>query len=137
MVLCDYILHISIFHDYLQIIKINQYVSSKLVFVNIKNSYDALLNNDRNNPLYRESAYDCTVRYWRIADDKAAEATHILGCYKGKVIEVVKINCVDTVREGEYAGRKKYEGEEEFQSPYLGLDLHEVFDSLANFNTKY
>lgn len=36
----------------------------KLVFVNIKNSYDALLNNDRNNPLYRESAYDCTVRYW-------------------------------------------------------------------------
>ena len=109
----------------------------KLVFVNIKNSYEALLNNDRNNPLYRESAYDCTVRYWRIADDKAAEATHILGCYKGKVIEVVKINCVDTVREGEYAGRKKYEGEEEFQSPYLGLDIHEVFDSLANFNTKY
>lgn len=111
--------------------------NDKLVFVNIKNSYEALLNNNRTNPLYRESIYDCTVRYWRIADEKAAEATHILGCYKGKVIEVVKINTVDTVREGEYAGRKKYEGEEVLHSPYLSLDLHEVFDTLANFNTKY
>lgn len=65
--------------------------SDKLIFVNIKNSYEAMMNNDRNNPLFRNSLYDCTRKYWRIADEKANMATHILGCYKGKVIEVIRI----------------------------------------------
>ena len=99
--------------------------SDKIIFVNIKNSYEALRNNDRSNPLYRDSVYNCTVKYWRI------------GCYKGKVIEVVRIKSVSSVTSGEYAGRKIFEGIEERQSPYMGLDIRELFDTLANFNTKY
>ena len=45
--------------------------SDKIIFVNIKNSYEALLNNDRSNPLYRDSVYNCTVKYWRIANEKS------------------------------------------------------------------
>lgn len=111
--------------------------SDKIIFVNIKNSYEALQNNDRNNPLYRDSVYNCTVKYWRITNEKASAATHILGCYKGKVIEVVRIKSVSSVPSGEYAGRKIFEGIEERQSPYMGLDIRELFDTLANFNTKY
>lgn len=111
--------------------------SDKIIFVNIKNSYEALRNNDRSNPLYRDSVYNCTVKYWRIANEKASAATHILGCYKGKVIEVVRIKSVSSVSSGEYAGRKIFEGIEEQKSPYMGLDIRELFDTLANFNTKY
>lgn len=111
--------------------------SDKIIFVNIKNSYEALRNNDRSNPLYRDSVYNCTVKYWRIANAKASAATHILGCYKGKVIEVVRIKSISSVPSGEYAGRKIFEGIEEPQSPYMGLDIRELFDTLANFNTKY
>lgn len=111
--------------------------SDKIIFVNIKNSYEALLNKDRSNPLYRDSVYNCTVKYWRIANEKASTATHILGCYKRKVIEVVRIKSVSSVSSGEYAGRKIFEGIEERQSPYMGLDIRELFDTLANFNTKY
>ncbi len=109
----------------------------KLIFVNIKNSYEAMQQNDTSNALFRKSLYDCTVKYWRIAEDKASSATHILGCYKGKVIEVIRINCIRTVATGEYKGRKVFDGIEEPNSIYLGLDLHEVFETLANFNTKY
>lgn len=111
--------------------------SDKIIFVNIKNSYEALLNNDRSNPLYRDSVYNCTVKYWRIANEKASTATHILGCYKGNVIEVVRIKSVSSVPSGEYVGRKIFEGFEERQSSYMGLDIRELFDTLANFNTKY
>lgn len=44
--------------------------SDKIIFVNIKNSYEALQNNDRSNPLYRDSVYNCTVKYWRITNEK-------------------------------------------------------------------
>lgn len=111
--------------------------TDKLIFVNIKNSYEAMLRNDTNNPLYRERPYDCTVKFWNIADEKAASATHILGCYKGKVVEVVQIKRITTVKTGKYKGRKILDGEEQKDSVYLGLDLHEVFDTLANFRTKY
>lgn len=111
--------------------------SDKLIFVNIKNSYEALQRNDLSNPLYRDNLYDCTVKFWRIPEEKAASATHILGCYKGKVIEVVKINSVSSAISGKYFGRKIFDGDEQRDSVYLGLDLHEIFDTLANFNTKY
>ena len=111
--------------------------SDKLIFVNIKNSYEALQRNDTSNPLYRDSLYECTVKFWRIAEEKATSATHILGCYKGKVIEVVKINGVSSSISGKYIGRKIFDGDEQRNSEYLGFDLHEIFDTLANFNTKY
>ena len=109
----------------------------KLIFVNIKNSYEAMQQNDTSNALFRNSLYNCTVKYWRIANDKAMSATHILGCYNGKVIEVIRINSVRTVATGEYIGRKVFDGIEESDSIYLGLDLHVFFETLANFNTKY
>ena len=42
--------------------------SDKLVFVNIKNSYEAMQRNDRKHPLYRSSLYDCTRKYWPIKE---------------------------------------------------------------------
>lgn len=111
--------------------------TDKLIFVNIKNSYEAYKNKDRNNPLYRDSIYDCTRKYWPIADDKFYAATHILGCYNGKVIEVIGIENRYVEYSGEFAGRKVFEGEEQPDSPYMNLDLHEVFDTLANFRVKY
>lgn len=111
--------------------------TDKLIFVNIKNSYEAMKRHETSDHFYRSSLYDCTVKYWRVAEEKASSATHILGCYKGKVIEVVRINNVTEVITGKYAGRKIFDGIEQPDSIYLGLDLHEVFDTLANFNTKY
>lgn len=58
--------------------------NGKLIFVNIKNSYEAMVRNDVNHPLYRKKLYDCTVKFGAITDDKALSATHILGCCKGK-----------------------------------------------------
>lgn len=58
--------------------------NDKLIFVNIKNSYEAMVRNDVPPPLYRKKLYDCTVKFGAITDDKALSATHILGCYKGK-----------------------------------------------------
>ncbi len=111
--------------------------SDKLVFVNIKNSYEALQRNDRKHPLYRNSLYDCTRKYWPIKEENFDVATHILGCYKGKVIEVIYINNRYIEPSGEYAGRKVFEGVEQSDSPYIGIDLHEIFGTLANFRVKY
>lgn len=116
----------------------NKFITSdKLIFVNIKESYEAFKQNDKKNPLYRNSVYDCTRMYWKIADSKVSNATHILGCYKGKVIEVINIKHFSVVPDGEYKGRKIFIGIEDPNSQYMGFDLHEIFDSLANFRTKY
>lgn len=113
-------------------------VSDKLIFVNIKNSYEAMMNNDKKHPLFRESLYDCTVKFWNIDAKKAEAATHILGCYKGEVIEVVRITKpFSVVHGGELSGRKIFEGVEEPDSPYMSINLHDLFDSLANFRVKY
>ena len=111
--------------------------SDKLIFVNIKVSYEAMQRNDREHPLYRNSLYDCTRMYWPISEEKYDAATHILGCYKGKVFEVITIKNRYIEPSGEYAGRKVFEGVEESDSPYMGMDLHEIFDSLRNFRVKY
>lgn len=111
--------------------------ADKVIFVNIKNSYEAMLNNDYNNPLFRTNLYDCTRKYWYIREDKAKLATHILGCYKGEVIEVIRIHNFYTESSGEFAGRKVFEGMEQPDSPYMNMDLHNLFDSLVNFRTKY
>lgn len=112
-------------------------ITDKIIFVNIKNSYEAMQNNDRSNPLYRECLYDCTRKYWSIAIEKANAATHILGCYHGKVIEVIRIQRYHVESLGELAGRKVFEGIEQPDSPYIGMDLHEIFATLKNFRVKY
>lgn len=111
--------------------------ADRLIFVNIKNSYEAMNNDDHTNPLYRSSLYDCTRMYWPIKDEKFEVATHILGCYKGKVIEVIDIQNRYVESNGEYAGRKVFEGPEQPGSPYMDMDLHAIFDSLAHFRIKY
>ena len=105
----------------------------RIIFVNIKHSYEAWLNDDRSNPLYRPSVYDCTVKYWRVNDVKANNATYIIGCYKGIVKEEVKI----TEQPKTDHGRKVFIGVEQSDSPYMGLDIRTIFNTLANFNTKY
>ena len=38
--------------------------TDRLIFVNINNSYEAFINNRRTSSYFRESLYDCTVKYW-------------------------------------------------------------------------
>lgn len=110
--------------------------SDKLIFVNIKNSYEAMINNDKASPYYRENIKECTRKYWTITDSKADNATHILGCYKGVVKEVIKISHV-LISDDDYPGRKVFEGEELHNSKYIGMDIRNLFDTLANFRIKY
>ena len=111
--------------------------SDKLIFVNVKESYEAMQHDDRMHPLFRNCLYDCTRMYWQIKEEKFNIATHILGCYKGKVIEVVHIKNRYIEPSGKFAGRKVFDGTEQPDSPYMGMDLHEIFDSLSNFRVKY
>ncbi|MBR6285852.1 MAG: hypothetical protein IKR18_02515 [Bacteroidaceae bacterium] len=112
--------------------------SDKLIFVNIKKSYGAILRNDKNDRYHRDSLYDCTVKYWRVAEHKALSATHILGCYKGEVIEVVKIKGTPQVIYN-YDNKRRwvFDGTEQLDSEYMHKDIRELFDNLANFNVKY
>ena len=112
-------------------------ISDRIIFVNIKNSYEAYLNHDTKHPLYRSSVYDCTVKYWRVDDEKARNATLIIGCYKGIVKEVVKITETYKVDADKFPGRKVFAGIELPDSPYMGMDIRTIFDTLANFTTKY
>ena len=91
--------------------KIND--SDRIIFVNIKNSYEAFLNHDTKHPLYRPSVYDCTVKYWRVDDEKAYNATHIIGCYKGIVKEVVKVTEPPMIDTENFPGRKVFIGIEQ------------------------
>ena len=111
--------------------------SDKLIFVNINKSFEAMKSHDTSSPHSRENLKECTVKYWAVKEEKANAATHILGCYQGKVIEVIKISKVRLANIDEYPGRKVFEGIEEKESPYIGLDLYKVFNSLAFFYTKY
>lgn len=70
-------------------------------------------------------------------DEKFDVATHILGCYQGKIIEVIDIQNRYVESNGEYAGIKVFEGPEQPDSPYMDMDLHAIFDSLAHFRVKY
>ncbi|MBD5366988.1 MAG: hypothetical protein HDR82_08305 [Bacteroides sp.] len=98
----------------------------------MKNPYEAKLNDYRNNLFFRSSLI------YVLANQGGKDvATHILGCYKGKVIEVIDIKNRYIEPSGEYAGRKVFEGAELSDSPYIGMDLHEIFDSLRKFRVKY
>lgn len=111
--------------------------ADRLIFVNIGNSYKAMMENDTTSPLYRSSLKECTEKFWRVADDKAYNATHVLGCVNGIVVEVIKIDTVQIVQDGEYRNRKIFIGKEVPSSPYIDTDIRTIFDTLANFNTKY
>lgn len=111
--------------------------TDRLIFVNIGTSYKAMMENDTTSPLYRLSLKECTEKFWRVANDKAYNATHVLGCVNGIVVEVIKINRVLLATEAEYSGRKIFDGVEEPDSPYMDVNIRTIFDTLANFNTKY
>lgn len=111
--------------------------TDRLIFVNIGTSYKALMDNDTTSPLYRSSLKECTEKFWRVADDKAYNATHVLGCVNGIVVEVIKINQVLLAEYGEYKGRKIFDGIEELDSPYMDVNIRTIFDTIVNFNTKY
>ncbi|MCM1108180.1 MAG: hypothetical protein NC388_03865 [Clostridium sp.] len=110
--------------------------TDRLIFVNIKDSYEAMINHDMTNFYYRDTLKECTRKFWNISDAKAHAATHILGCYKGIVKEVIKISSY-IIDNDCYPGRKIFEGEEINNSKYIGMDIRDIFDSLANFRVKY
>ncbi len=106
--------------------------SDKLIFVNIKRSYEALIKDEKADPYYRENLKECTRKYWKISNKKAEAATHILGCYKGIVKEVIKISSFN-----EHLGRKIFEGDDLKNSKYIGIDIRDIFSTLVNFRIKY
>ena len=79
----------------------------------------------------------CTRMYWPISEEKYDAATHILGCYKSKVLEVITIKNRYIEPSGEYAGRKVFEELKNLIPHTWEWTLHEIFDSLAKFRVKY
>ncbi|MCQ2273122.1 MAG: hypothetical protein MJZ72_10125 [Bacteroidales bacterium] len=92
---------------------------------------------DKASPYYRKTLKECTEKYWRVSNDKAYKATHVLGCDNGIVKCVIEIKQVKIATQPEHKGRKIFEGIEIQQSDYIGLNIREIFNTLANFNTKY
>lgn len=111
--------------------------NDRLIFVNINKSDEAMRKNDTASFYYRPNLKECTRKFWRVNDEKAKNATHILGCVKGIVKCVVEIQQVKIATDPDHMGRKIFEGTEITNSPYIGHDIREIFDTLANFNTKY
>jgi len=111
--------------------------TDRIIFVNINNSDEAMRKNDTTSRYYRPNLKECTRKFWRVNDEKAKNATHILGCVKGIVKCVVEIQQVKIATDPDHMGRKIFDGTEITNSPYIGLDIREIFDTLANFNTKY
>lgn len=116
--------------------KISIEAQDKLIFVNIKHSYEAMINHDTASEYYRKSLKECTRKYWKVRKEAADSATHILGCYQGIVKEVIKMTSYH-ISEDKYPGRKIFEGEVQRHSPYIGMDIRELFGNLANFIVKY
>lgn len=51
-------------------------------------------------------------------------------------MEVIQITSYST-SENDFPGRKIFEGEEIKDSLYIGMDIHNLFSTLANFRIKY
>jgi len=62
----------------------------------------------------------------RVADDKAKNATHVMGCVEGIVKCVVEIQQVKTATDSDHKGRKIFEGIEITNSTYIGLDIRKI-----------
>lgn len=108
----------------------------KIIFVNIKRSYNALKQHDINNEYYRPNIEECTRKYWSISKLHLSDlqnATHILGCVGGIVKCTIKIESYQMEENGKYCGRYIFWGSEQSDSPYLNQDIHTIFNDLRNF----
>ncbi len=55
---------------------------------------------------------------------------------KGIFMEVIQITSYSTA-ENDFQGSKIFEGEEKKDSRYIGMDIHNLFSTLANFRIRY
>ena len=102
----------------------NEYINpsedEKIIFVNIKNSYNC---KDKSSELYRPSLYEATRKYWRLSLAKAQKATLLIGHVNGIVKEVIRpTNCYKS-KEPQYTQRVEFEGEEVFDSIFIGKSI--------------
>lgn len=51
-------------------------------------------------------------------------------------MEVIQITSYSTA-ENDFQGSKIFEGEEKKDSRYIGMDIHNLFSTLANFRIRY
>ena len=74
----------------------------------------------------RNSIYDCTRHYWRVAQKRVELADLAFGVAHGKVVGVYQ---PILWRDVEYRDgrRMEFEGVEISDSPYLGMDVSEYF----------
>jgi hypothetical protein len=94
----------------------------RIVCVNISRTFD---NNER------ESDYDRARHYWRIDKSKADKANLVFAVVHGRVQAVFKPTqpwylCED------YVGKSKrygFEGEQIFDSPYIGMSLDGIINT--------
>ncbi|MBO4529212.1 MAG: hypothetical protein J5767_01095 [Paludibacteraceae bacterium] len=99
---------------------INPSENEKIIFVNIRNSYNC---KDKFNELYRPNLYEATRKYWIMSLTRASKATLLIGHVNGIVKEVIRpTNCYKS-KAPKYTNRVEFEGEEVLDSIYLGKSI--------------
>ncbi|MCR5498275.1 MAG: hypothetical protein K6F48_10600 [Paludibacteraceae bacterium] len=96
---------------------INPSADEKIVFVNIKNTYNC---KDRKSEYYRPSIYEATRKYWRVSLSRVNNATLLIGHVDGVVKEVIRLTNSYKSKDPRFSNRIEFEGEELDDSIYLG-----------------
>jgi len=105
--------------------KIEPLADDRLLLVSLNRSYD----HKRSEGVYRRpNDYESARKYWKIADSRAKEVTHILGIYRGIVRIVIAVKGyrkVDQTEDGKPFSSPRYvfEGDIIADSPYLNTDV--------------
>ena len=80
----------------------------------------------------RENMYEMARKYWKVRYERVSRATHVLAIVNG-IVEAVYIPKVWFLTKNlQYEGRYEFAGVEDFDSPYLGKSVVELYGRSQN-----
>ncbi|MEG1188338.1 MAG: hypothetical protein RR259_11235 [Odoribacter sp.] len=97
--------------------------SDRILFVNIKNSYNCT---DKKSMYYRESAYEATRKYWKVSSSRVSKVNLVVGHVDGIVKVVIEPTQSYPTQDTRFKGRYEFDGEQLFDSSYLGKSIHNL-----------
>ena len=97
----------------------------RIIFINICRTYQSG---------ERESLYEATRKYWRLNGKRAEKATLVLAVVKGIVLAVFKPKIWYKTKDTRYkrTGRWEFEGDEVYDSPYIGKSMRNLLGPSQN-----
>ena len=104
---------------------INPNPNDRIIFINICQTYKTG---------ERGSIYEATRKYWRLNGKRAEKATHVLAIVDGIVLAVFKPTKWYITDDTRYkrAGRWEFEGEELYDTPYIGKSMRNLLKPSQN-----